>query len=60
MLVKNNYNLVVRKYFEDNWFQFIDICEIVLNTNLIKPIDLLTILNLFHTNLQFILRICQF
>ena len=36
-IIKNTYNLVVRKFFEENWFQFLDDCEIFLNTKLIKP-----------------------
>ena len=52
-IIKNTYNLVVSKFFEENWFQFLDDCEIFLNTNLIKPNDLLTILNQVNPNLQF-------
>ena len=46
-------NLVVSKFFEENWFGFLDDCEILLNTKLIKPIDLLTILNQVNPNFQF-------
>ena len=49
----NTYNLVVIKFFEENWFQFSGDCEILLNTKLIKPNDLLTILNQVNPNLQF-------
>ena len=52
-IIKNTYNLVVSKFFEENWFQFLDDCEIFLNTKLIKPNDLLTILNQVNPNLQF-------
>ena len=36
-----------------NWFRFLDDCEILLSTKLIKPNDLLTILNQENPNLQF-------
>ena len=52
-VIKNTYSLVVRKFFEENWFQFLDDCEILMNTKLIKPNDLLTILNQVNPNLQF-------
>ena len=42
---KNIYSLVVSKFFEENWFQFLDGSEILLNTKLIKLNDLLTTLN---------------
>ena len=29
--IKNTYNLIVSKYFEENWFRFLDDCEILLN-----------------------------
>ena len=45
--------LVVSKFFEENWFRFLDDREILLNTKLIKPNDLLTILNQVNPNLQF-------
>ena len=52
-IIKNTYNLVVSKFFEENWFRFLDDCEILLNTKLVKPIDLLTILNQVNPNFQF-------
>ena len=52
-IIKNNYKLVVSKFFEENSFRFLVDCEIVLNTKLIKPNDLLTILNQVNPNLQF-------
>ena len=55
--IKKTSNLVVSKFFEENWFfeenGFLDDCEILLNTKLIKPNDLLTILNQVNSNLQF-------
>ena len=44
-VIKNTYNLVVSKYFGENRSRFLDNCEILLNTNIIKPNDLLTFLN---------------
>ena len=52
-IIINTYSLVVSKFFEENWFRFLDDCEILLNTKLIKPNDLLTILNQLDPNLQF-------
>lgn len=43
--IKNTQNLVASKEFEENLIQFLDSCEIILNTNLTKPNDLQTILN---------------
>ena len=54
--IKNIYNLVVSKFFEETWFQFLDNCKILLSTKCIKPNDLLTILNQVKTNLQFIME----
>ena len=55
--IKKTSNLVVSKLFEENWFfeenGFLDDCEILLNTKLIKPNDILTILNQVNPNLQF-------
>ena len=52
-IIKNTDNLVVSKFFEKNWFRFLDDCEILLNTKLIKPNYLLTILSQVNPNLQF-------
>ena len=52
-VIKNTCSLVVSKFFEENWFRFLDNCQILLNTKLIKPNDLLTILNQVNPNLQF-------
>ena len=52
-IIKNTYNLVVSKLFEENWFRFLDDCEILLKTKLIKANDLLTILNQVNPNLKF-------
>ena len=52
-VIKNAYSLVLSKLFEKNWFRFSDAYEIFLNTKLIKPNDLPTILNQVNPNLQF-------
>ena len=52
-VIKNTYSLVVSKFFEENWFRFLDDCEILLNAKLIKPNNLRTILNQVNPNLQF-------
>ena len=52
-LTESNYNLDIRQYFEENWKKFLDDCEILLNTDLIKPDDLLTMLNFVNNDTQF-------
>ena len=52
-LIELNYNLDIRHYFVENWKRFLDDCEIFLNTDLIKPDDLLTILNSVNNDIQF-------
>ena len=52
-IIKNTYHLVVSKLFEENWFRFLNNCEMLLNTNLIKPNNLQTILYQINPNLQF-------
>ena len=44
-LIALNYNLDIRQFFVENWERFLDDSEIRLKTELIKPNDLLTILN---------------
>ena len=52
-LIELNYNLDIRQYFLENWKRFLDDCEILLKTDLIKPDDLLTILNSVNSDIQF-------
>ena len=52
-LIELNYNLEIRQYFVENWKRFLDDCEILLKTDLIKPDDLLTILNSVNNDIQF-------
>ena len=51
--IKNTDKLLVSKFFKENSFRFLDNCEILLNTKLIKPNDLITILNQLNPKLQF-------
>ena len=44
-LIELNYNLDMRQYFVEDLKRFLDDCEILSNAGLIKPNDLLTILN---------------
>ena len=44
---------LVSKYDEEHWFRFLDDHEILLNTRLIRPNGLLTILNQVNPKLQF-------
>ena len=62
-IFKNIYNLLVSKFFVENWFQFLGYFELLLNTELIKPNNLLRILNQVNINLQFTMdriQICHF
>ena len=52
-LIELNYNPDIRQYFLENWERFLDDYEIPLNTDLIKPDDLLTILNSVNIDIQF-------
>ena len=52
-LIKFNYNLDIGQYFVENWKRLQDDCEILLNTDLIKPDDLLTIINSVNNDIQF-------
>ena len=52
-LIELNYNLDIKQYFVKDWKRFLDDCEILLNTDLIKPDDLLIILNSVNNDIQF-------
>ena len=56
-LIELNYNLDNRQYFVENWKRFIDDCQILLNTDLIKPDDLLTILNSVNNDIEFSMKL---
>ena len=57
-IIKNTYNLTVSKYFRDNWFRFLDDCQILLINN-IEPKDLLHILNQINANIKFTMEISE-
>ena len=48
-IIRQSYALA-SKYFENSWFRFLDD---LLKVNLIKPDDLLSILNQINNNIQF-------
>ena len=52
-LIELNYNLDIRQYFVKNWKRFLDDCEILLKIDLIKPDDLLIILNSVNNDTQY-------
>ena len=52
-LIELNYSVDIRQYFVENWKRFLDDCQIRLKTDVIKPDDLLTILNSVNNNIQF-------
>ena len=52
-LIELNYNLDIRQYFVKNWKRFLDDCQILLKTDLIKSDDLLTIINSVNNGIQF-------
>ena len=39
------HKIQVSKFFKENWFQFLDDCEILLRNKLTRSNDVLTILN---------------
>ena len=51
-IIRQSYALA-SKYFENSWFRFLDDCQILLKVNLIKPDQLLSILNQINNNIQF-------
>ena len=52
-LIDLNYNLDIRQYFMKNWKRLLDDCEILLKTDLMKPDNLLTILNSVSNDIRF-------
>ena len=58
-LIELNYNLDIRQYLVENWKRFLDDCEILLNIDLIKPDNLLTILNSINNDIQFSMELQQ-
>ena len=56
-LIELNYSVDIRQYFVENLKRFLDDCQILLKTDLIKPDDLLTILNSVNNNIQFLMEL---
>ena len=52
-LIESNYNLEIRLYLVQNWKRFLYNSEMFVNTDLIKPDDLLTILNSVNNDIQY-------
>lgn len=57
-IIKNTYNQTISKHFENNWFRFLDDCQILLAHN-IKPEDLLLMLNQINANIKFTMEISK-
>ena len=49
--------MYIRQHFVKNWKRLPDDCEILLNTCLTKPDDLLIILNSVNNDIQFSMEI---
>ena len=52
-IIRNKFTLPVSNYFEQNWKRFFDHCFIVLRLSLIKPNELLGVLNNINPATQF-------
>ena len=52
-IIRNTFTLPVSNYFEQNWKRFLDDCFIFLRLSLIKPNELLHILNNINPAIQF-------
>ena len=51
--IESIYGKEVREKFEEDWDRFLDDCKILLEQNLIKPDDLLNLLNNLHPAIKF-------
>ena len=51
--IMHHSSALARKHFEKSWFRFLEDYQILLKVNLIKPDDLLSILNQINNNIQF-------
>ena len=47
------------KHFKNSWFRVLDDCQILLKVNLIKPYDLLSVLNQINNSIQFTMEKSQ-
>ena len=52
-IIRNKFTLSVSNYFEQNWKSFLDDCFIFLRLSLIKPYELLDVLNNINPAIQF-------
>ena len=52
-IIRNKFTLPVSNYFEQNWKRFLDDCFIFLKLSLIKPNELLEVLNNINPAIQF-------
>ena len=52
-IIRNKFTLPVSNYFEQNWKRFLDDCFIFLRLSLIKPNELLDVLNNINPAIQF-------
>ena len=52
-IIKNKFTLSVSNYFEQNWERFLDDCFIFLRLSLLKPNELLNVLNNINPAIQF-------
>ena len=52
-ITRNKFTLPVSNYFEQNWKIFLDDCFIFLRLSLIKPNELLDVLNNINPAIQF-------
>lgn len=50
-IIHQNSNLT-SKYFGNNYFRFLDDCQVLLRANLLKPDDLYSLLNEIKNNMQ--------
>ena len=57
-IIRQSYALA-SKHFENSWFRYLNDCQILLKVNLIKPDQLLSILNQINNNIQFTMEKSQ-
>ena len=56
-IIRNKFTLSVSNYFEQNWKRFLDDCFIFLRLSLIKPYELLDVLNNINPAIKFTMEI---
>ena len=55
----NQSHTLASKHFQNSWFRYLDDRQILLKVNLIKPEQLLSILNQINKNIQFTMEKSQ-